>query len=104
MTTNASILDADGRPRRARKIHCVDGRAGCVQLRRARENGVMVGVYYGPDAGMDSDCNEPWSTVCEEHGHIVAHDSLRLALFHSSNPTGWCETCQEIAKARENCP
>lgn len=89
--SNSEILDAGGKPRKAKTIHCVDGRSGCYQLRKARENGVMVGVYYNADAGLDT--SEPWSTVCEDHGCVVSHDSLRLALTHASNPSGWCEEC-----------
>lgn len=96
MKTNSQILNGLVPVRRARKMHCVDGRAGCYQLRRARENGMLVGVYYNSDAGLDTD--EPWSTVCEKHGHIVSHDSLRLALGHATNPMGWCETCMELAQ------
>ncbi len=79
---------------RQRKLYVEAGRLGCVQLRTARETGTEVGVYRNDQAGLDDDEGRtPWSTVCEEHGEIVSHPTLRLALHHAPNPTGWCEEC-----------
>jgi hypothetical protein len=76
------------------RVYDSKGLAGCVQQRKARENGVLVGVYRNDQAGMDDNGGkEPWSTVCEAHGHIVSHTSLKLAKSHAAEPRGWCETC-----------
>ncbi|HEX6940624.1 MAG TPA: hypothetical protein VF158_14500 [Longimicrobiales bacterium] len=71
--------------------------AGCVQMRRARSTGCLVGVYYAPEAGMDDDEGRaPWSTVCEEHGHVCAHETRALAVAHAAAPEGWCEACKGL--------
>jgi len=74
-----------------RKQYGFNGLAGCVEQRKARENGRLVGIYHNEQAGFDDEM--PWSTVCEEHGQIIAHKTLKLARWHASNPTGWCEHC-----------
>jgi hypothetical protein len=67
---------------------------GIVQERRARENGALIQVVNGEQYGVDTDGGSmPWSTICCEHTFIVFHSSLKLALGHASQPTGWCECC-----------
>lgn len=75
------------------KTYSAHDRAGCVQLRRARETGYLVGVYHCEQAEMDGDEGYQWATVCEEHNTVVIHSSLRLAKDHAAAPTGWCEAC-----------
>jgi hypothetical protein len=71
------------------------GRAGCFQLRRARQTGTLVGVYHSEQAGLDEtgDPTTKWFTVCEDHGRLVGHPSLHLARWHASDPMGWCGVC-----------
>lgn len=71
-----------------------ESRAGCVQLRDSRSTGTAVGIYRGADAGL---CTEggPWSIVCEEHGAIVACETLKQARTHAPDPRGWCDDCRE---------
>jgi hypothetical protein len=70
--------------------------AGLVFTRRSRETGLLVSVYRNREALLDdADGRYPYSTVCEEHGQICAHESLRLARHHAANPTGWCEVCMD---------
>lgn len=79
------------------------GLAGCVEQRRARQTGRLVGLYRNDQAGLDDDEGRaPWSTVCEEHGHIIAHASLALARLHLSDPLGWCEQCGADGHHDEN--
>lgn len=74
--------------------YAFDGLAGCVERRRNRTTGLLVGLYHNGQAGFDDDDGRaPWSTVCEEHGHIVSHDTLALARTHLADPAGWCEQC-----------
>jgi hypothetical protein len=88
----------------ARCEHAVDGRAGCVQLRRARSTGTLVGVYDGEQAGLDTDDGaSPWSTVCEEHSTCVSHRTLALARDHAAAPEGWCEDCVPRRQERVPC-
>lgn len=74
-----------------------DGDAGCVWRSRPLETGgrIVVGIYRNDQAGLDEgeDGSLPWSTVCEEHSHIVSHPTLDLARSHAANPLGWCEAC-----------
>lgn len=65
--------------------------AGCVEQRISRQTGVKVGLYH---AGLDA-CSGPWATICEEHGQIVNHATLRLARSHLADPLGWCEHCRQ---------
>jgi hypothetical protein len=70
--------------------------AGLVQMRRARETKTYVGIYRSDDAGLDDGGGTtPYTTVCEEHGLNVAHETLAMARHHASNPTGWCSDCQD---------
>lgn len=79
---------------RAVRQYSHDGYAGCVQRKVARSTGRLVGVYNGEQAGMDNDEGAyPWSTVCEEHGTVVCHQTLALARAHAADPMGWCEDC-----------
>jgi hypothetical protein len=74
--------------------YTANGLAGCVMQRRNRNTGFLVGVYNNEQAGMDDDGGRaPWSTVCEEHGHVISHATLALARSHAADPEGWCEQC-----------
>lgn len=68
-------------------------RAGCRQLCRSRKTGTMVGIYNADEAGLDSDEGRyPWVTVCEDHGTLVNHSTLRDARWHAPS-VDWCEDC-----------
>lgn len=54
----------------------------------------MVGVYHGEQSGLEVDPDDPWVTVCEEHGTLVSHPTRALASAHASDPLGWCEECR----------
>lgn len=74
--------------------------AGLRQMRRCRRTGHMVGIYYGPEAELDTDDGrQPWSTVCEEHGTVCCHETLALARWHAPYADEWCEECMaELAE------
>lgn len=74
--------------------------AGLVERRRCRLTGFEVGLYNGLESGIDSDADSPWVTMCEEHGNLVSHRTLRLARSHMVVPE-WCEECQKLMTARE---
>ena len=82
------------------RTYITDGRKGCVQLRRAKSTGTLVGVYNCDQADLDTD-DGSWATVCEEHGSICNHDTLKLARDHASAPDQWCEEC---GKERDEVP
>lgn len=69
--------------------------AGCVEQRRSRETGTMVGLYHGDQAGMENDPEFPWLTVCEDHSTISVHASLSLAKRTLGFPTNWCDECRD---------
>jgi hypothetical protein len=68
--------------------------AGIVAFRKARSTGTHVGLYRAGEAGIDSDPEAPWITVCEEHSSMVSHGTRRLAEQAMSHPEDWCEECQ----------
>ena len=70
-----------------------------VQRRRARETGTVVLVIDNRDRSFD-DSEDPWFTLCDDHGNFVSHATRRLAVWHAPNPLGWCETCMD-AERRE---
>lgn len=78
------------------KQYDFNGLAGCVVQRKSRRTGFLVGLYAAEQAGLDSsDGVGPWSTICEEHGHIINHDTLALARSHLGDPVGWCDLCRD---------
>lgn len=79
------------------KEYDFNGLAGCVEQRKSRASGLMVGLYHAEQAGMDPEAGK-WATVCEAHGQIVNHASLCLARFHLADPEGWCEVCNGTEK------
>ena len=81
-------------PKRGPKFYAFNGLAGCVVQRKSRKTGTTVGIYQANQAGMESDPESPWATVCEVHHTLVCHTSLKLAFHHAPDPTGWCEDCR----------
>lgn len=76
------------------KQYAAHGLTGCVQQRRARSTGLLVGVYQSAQSGIESDPDLPWVTVCEEHGSCVCHKTLADAKGWASVPEQWCEACR----------
>ncbi len=69
--------------------------AGIVAYRKARSTGTRVGLYHAEEAGLDSDPDMPWVTVCEDHSSMITHGTRRLAEQALSHPEDWCEPCQQ---------
>lgn len=72
-------------------------RPGCRALRRANRTRTLVGLYHNKEAKLDDE-GGPYSTVCEVHGTVIAHETLKLATHHLSYPDQWCEDCAEAIK------
>ena len=68
--------------------------AGQRQTARNKQTGTMTSVYDGEAAGMDTDGGR-WQTVCEDHGTICSHETLRTATMFVSIPLEWCEECMK---------
>lgn len=66
--------------------------AGLRSTRHARSTGLLVSVYDGGPAGLDT-AGGRWQTVCEPHATICSHLTLALAEAHAAAPEGWCEDC-----------
>jgi len=54
-----------------------------------------VGLYRSDDAGIESDPETPWATVCEEHGGVVCYETRKAAESYVAHPEQWCPVCQE---------
>lgn len=65
---------------------------GWRQTHIARTTGRPVSVYDGVTAGMDLTGGR-WQTVCEDHGWVISHETLKLARYHAAAPDEWCEIC-----------
>lgn len=74
---------------------------GCVAQTRSRITGTLVGVYHGEQSGMECDPEYPWLTVCEDHGTLATHRTLKLAREHAPDPTMWCEECRDRTQPSE---
>lgn len=71
--------------------------AGLRSYRIAEQTGRPVAVYDGIEAGLDTSSGK-WQTICEEHGTIISHRTLKLALSHAADPLSWCEECQRLSQ------
>ena len=80
------------------RIYSFAGLDGCVVQRRAQQTGTLVGVYNSEQAGLEDDMSCAWMTVCEAHGVLVGHTSMRTAVSWAADPASWCEWC----RARHN--
>lgn len=86
--------------KKLRKMMRQPAHAGLIEMRKCRATGFKVGLYDSLEAGMESDPETPYSTVCEEHGAIVCHSTLKLARDSMAYPE-WCGDCQEIMVKKE---
>lgn len=77
------------------KHYSFKGLAGCVTQSKSRQTKTLVGVYHAEQAGLDTDPENPWVTVCEEHGCLVSHPTLEFARRNAADPTEWCEDCRQ---------
>jgi len=83
----------DAEMRAARREH-----AGLLAMHRSRTTGTVIGLYRARDARLDDDEGRaPYSTVCQDHGTICCHRTLRAARGHMAY-VGWCEACHAGAR------
>lgn len=80
----------------------VQSRDGCEKITRARATGTLVGLYRSVEAGIETDPDSPWSTVCEEHHAVVCHETRRGAELAMARPDDWCDDCRDAAAAQES--
>jgi hypothetical protein len=77
------------------KEYGFDGLAGCVVIRKSRITGSRAGLYHSMQAGIETDPELPWVTLCEDHATMVCHGSLALAKEALPDPSVWCEECRK---------
>ena len=71
--------------------HAVEGYAGYRTHRTRTDTGAVTTLYRGDEAGFDTfDGQEPWSIVCERHGHILMFRTRKVAEAWLSVPSQWC--------------
>ena len=58
--------------------------------RKARSTGTRV---YLEDRREDGDPDQPWETICQEHGGVCSHETRATATSFLSHPEEWCEDC-----------
>jgi hypothetical protein len=80
------------------KEFALDGIAGKMHSSVSPVTKTRVSVYHSAQAGFDSSQGAKYSTVCEDHGNIIATSSVSAAKSASRNPSDWCEDCQEKGK------
>ncbi len=55
--------------------------------RRNRATGTIVQLVYAESADPD----QPWETICVDHGGVCSHETRTLAESWLSHPDEWCE-------------
>lgn len=72
--------------------------AGLVETRlgRGARRGIVTSIYDAEPAGLDP-AGGRWQTVCENHSHIISHETLATARSWLSHSDEWCEGCQDRA-------
>lgn len=57
--------------------------------RRARATGTLVQLVYN----FGADPEQPWETICVDHGGVCSHETRPLATSWLAHPDEWCEDC-----------
>lgn len=57
--------------------------------RVCRATGTRVALVYNLDANPD----QPWETICCDHGGVCSHETRKVAEAFLSHPDEWCEDC-----------
>lgn len=74
--------------------------AGVRQATFSRQTGTLVLVVDGALGGLDTDDGAaPWSTVCDDHSHVICHETIQQAYDFAPVPGEWCEHCMAEAAA-----
>lgn len=78
---------------RSKKV--LPNHAGLIDQRKCQKTKTTIGLYKALEAGIDSDPDLPYVTLCETHGGLVGHSSKAVAISWMSNPI-WCVECQKL--------
>lgn len=77
-----------------RKVYELNGVPGLVSMSKCHRTKSLVGVYNVAQAGLSTDEDFPWSTVCELHDHLAGFKTLPLAKAAASDPDTFCDECK----------
>jgi len=75
------------------KFYNHNGALGCVAQWTARDTGTLVGLYHGPQAGMENE-EDIWCVVCETHHTLIGHPTLAEAR-RTRSPREFCDDCRQ---------
>lgn len=89
-------MNAEQRARLARARNYAGYRSAAF----ARETGTLVVVLR--DDAEECGPGLRWVTLCDDHSHLVGHETLADARSHASNPLGWCEACMGVAPGEDD--
>jgi hypothetical protein len=42
---------------------------------------------------LDANPDQPWETICCDHGGVCSHETRKVAEAFLSHPDEWCEDC-----------
>jgi hypothetical protein len=73
------------------------GEAALVKRGRNRATRTIVEVIDNREGSFE-DGGLAWVTLCDDHGNYCEHETRRLAMDHSRDPSGWCATCKRAAR------
>ena len=62
----------------------------------ARTTGTRVSVIPTKEVESDPDQADHWTTLCEDHGFLVNHETKKAAKSFQSHPEDWCEECRVL--------
>lgn len=65
----------------------------------ARSTGTLVVVLRDEDEECGPGLG--WVTLCDDHSHLVGHQTLELAQHHAPAPEQWCEACMGVTAEEE---
>lgn len=66
-----------------------------ISERKSRATGTVVQVIDNRDGEFDTNVEEnPWYTVCVDHGGVCSHMTRALAVDFAPVPDQWCPVCQ----------
>jgi hypothetical protein len=71
--------------------------AGLLDTRMNKETGSWLSIYLADAAHLDP-AGGKYVTVCEKHGTLCNHRTLKIARHHLLT-ADWCEACQSILRS-----
>lgn len=71
---------------------------GAVEARTCQASGAHR-VLYKPGTQADTNAEERWLVVCDDHGTCLGNATRRLGSLAMADPD-WCDECQQAAKGR----